>query len=178
MSIFGGQNYPVMSKAYPSYSDALSIDAVVNEMEVAYGARSVQKAAQSAYFIDQSQKFAFWEAIQIGVSQPAFERIREVSPFTDTDWARFLDISTKSLLRYRQDAKHRFKPGHSETILEVAELCTVGVRVFGSPEAYERWLSTPNAALAGHKPQALVGSSYGQQLLLDELIRIDQGIFA
>ncbi|MDP2187508.1 MAG: DUF2384 domain-containing protein [Sphingobacteriaceae bacterium] len=168
-----------MSKEYRPFPEELSLDNLVNDMEVAYGAaRTAKQVPPGAYLVEHSQKFAFWEAIQTGVSQSAFERIRKVSPFTDADWARFLDISTKSLLRYRQDTNHRFKPGHSETILEVAELCTVGVRVFGSPEAYERWLVTPNAALAGHKPQALVGSSYGQQLLLDELIRIDQGIFA
>lgn len=168
-----------MSKEYRPFPEDLYLENFVNDMEVAYGAAGTAKQLlPNAFLVEQSQKFAFWEAIQTGVSQQAFERIREVSPFTDTDWARFLDISTKSLLRYRQDANHRFKPGHSETILEVAELCTVGVRVFGSPEAYEHWLGTPNAALAGQKPQALVGSSYGQQLLLDELIRIDQGIFA
>lgn len=162
-----------MSEDYADYPDE-SVDCLLNELEVAYEVRS----AQPIFTQMPAPKFAFWEASQTGISLRAFERIREVSPFTDADWARFLDISTKSLLRYRQDVNHRFRPGQSETILEIAELCTVGVQVFGSPKAYEHWLGTPNAALAGQKPQALVGSSYGQQLLLDELIRIDQGIFA
>jgi putative toxin-antitoxin system antitoxin component (TIGR02293 family) len=162
-----------MSKSYTTLPDEQSVQQLVHELEVAYGS----SAAGSASALG-SQRIAFWEAIRSGISQAAFERIRHHSPFSDTDWAGFLDISTKSLHRYRQDATHRFKPGQSETILEVAELCTLGLQVLGSPEAYMQWLRTPSAALAGEKPQALVGSSFGHQLLMDELTRMDQGIFA
>lgn len=165
----------VMERRYPTFPEDEHIENVVREFHAVYEYPSSKQRSASKGL---AQKFAHWEAIQNGVGHTAFESIRDLSPFTDADWARFLDISTKSLLRYRQDPSHRFKPGQSETILEVAELCTVGIRVFGSSEAFNHWLGTPNGALAGKKPQELVGSSYGQQLLLDELIRIDQGIFA
>lgn len=170
---FGGTKVSVMAKSYTTLPDDKPVQWLVHELEVAYGLSESATAAPV-----RSHRIAFWEAIRSGISQSAFERIRQQSPFSDTDWASFLDISTKSLHRYRQDTAHRFKPGQSETILEVAELCTLGVKVLGSPKAYEHWLHTPNAALAGERPLSLVGSSFGHQLLLDELTRIDHGIFA
>jgi putative toxin-antitoxin system antitoxin component (TIGR02293 family) len=164
-----------MDHVYPTFPEDDHIENVVSDFHAVHELPlTKQRYAGRAL----AQKFAHWEAIQNGVGHAAFESIRKLSPFSDADWARFLDISTKSLLRYRQDSSHRFKPGQSETILEVAELCTVGIRVFGTSEAFNHWLGTPNGALAGKYPHELVGSSYGQQLLLDELIRIDQGIFA
>lgn len=57
-------------------------------------------------------------AIRRGVPYSLFDLIKNVAPFSDDDWADFLDVSTKSLQRYKQDAK-QFKPIHSKKIIEM-----------------------------------------------------------
>jgi putative toxin-antitoxin system antitoxin component (TIGR02293 family) len=102
--------------------------------------------------------------------------IKDVTPFNETDWADFLDISTKSLQRYKQRSK-QFKPIQSEKIIELAEVTNVGKNVFGSIEKFKLWLETPNFALGNMKPKELLKDSYGKEMVIGELTRIEHGIF-
>jgi|CryBogDrversion2_1035201.scaffolds.fasta_scaffold06003_2 putative toxin-antitoxin system antitoxin component (TIGR02293 family) len=115
--------------------------------------------------------------IREGIPFDFFELLRKISPFTLTQWSEMLDISTKSLLRYR-DSKRKFKAIHSEKIIELAEVTRLGLDIFDSGEQFRLWLETPNQALGRQKPMDLLHDSYGKDLVAGELTRIDQGIFA
>jgi len=93
------------------------------------------------------------------------------------DWANFLNISTKSLQRYRVEKDYVFKPIHSEKIIELAEVTQLGETVFDTQEQFYNWLSRPNQALGNMTPLELLKDSYGKDLVVQELNRIDQGIF-
>lgn len=116
-------------------------------------------------------------AIREGIPFDFFELLQKISPFTLTQWSEMLDLSTKSLLRYR-DSKRKFKAIHSEKIIELAEVTRLGLDVFDSGEQFRLWLETPNQALGRQKPMDLLHDSYGKDLVAGELTRIDQGIFA
>ena len=73
-------------------------------------------------------------AIRTGIPYSLFDLIQHYTPFSESDWADFLDISTKSLHRYRTSPKHHFKRIHSEKIIEMAEVTKVGLDVFSSIE--------------------------------------------
>lgn len=118
------------------------------------------------------------QSIRHGVPYVLFEEIQKQTPFTEEDWADFLNISTKSLQRYKAAEKHIFKPIHSEKIFELAEVTELGKEAFGSHEKFYRWLDTPVMGLGGDKPSDLIKNSYGKELVIDALCRIDQGIFA
>jgi putative toxin-antitoxin system antitoxin component (TIGR02293 family) len=113
--------------------------------------------------------------IRQGVPYSLFSLISSYTPFTESDWAKFLDISTKSLHRYKQTSKS-FKPIHSEKIIELAEVTKVGMDVFGKMEKFKLWLETPNYALGNIKPLDLLSDSYGKELVISELVRINYGI--
>jgi len=49
-----------------------------------------------------SNRLAMILVIREGVPYSLFNLIRNYAPFTENDWATILDISTKSLHRYRQ----------------------------------------------------------------------------
>jgi putative toxin-antitoxin system antitoxin component (TIGR02293 family) len=115
-------------------------------------------------------------AIRSGIPYSLFNLIQDYTPFSENDWASFLDISTKSLQRYRASSEHHFKPIHSEKIIEMAEVTKVGLDVFGSMEKLRLWLNTPNYALGSLKPIELLKDSYGKELVISELIRINHGI--
>lgn len=122
-----------------------------------------------------SDKMLIIKAIKTGIPYSFFELIQENSPFNENDWANFLDISTKSLQRYKISAKH-FKPSQSEKIIEMAEVINVGLDVFSNMEKFKLWLDTPNYALGSMKPMELLMDSYGKELILSELTRINYGI--
>jgi putative toxin-antitoxin system antitoxin component (TIGR02293 family) len=71
--------------------------------------------------------------IKEGIPYSLFNLIKHYAPFSESDWASLLDISTKSLQRYKQSSKH-FKPSQSEKIIEIAEVTNAGLDVFGDTE--------------------------------------------
>lgn len=117
------------------------------------------------------------QSIRHGLPQYLFEEIQHQTPFTEDDWADFLNVSTKSLQRYKADGSHVYKPIHSEKIIELAEVTELGKEVFDDVIKFYKWLDVPNISLAGYKPSELIVSSYGKELVMDELVHIDQGIF-
>ena len=113
--------------------------------------------------------------IKTGVPYSLFNLIKDVTPFSEGDWAAVLGISTKSLLRHKQASK-QFKPLQSEKIIEIAEVTNVGKEVFGDMEKFKLWLDTPNFSLGNLKPMELLKDSYGKELVVSELTRINYGI--
>ncbi len=135
---------------------------------------NVSKHITYATFLED--KMLIIVAIRTGIPYSLFKLIQDYTPFSENDWANFLNISTKSLQRYRASSEHRFKPIHSEKIIEMAEVTKVGLDVFGSMEKLRLWLNTPNYALGKLKPIELLKDSYGKELVISELTRINHGI--
>lgn len=115
--------------------------------------------------------------IRSGIPYPLFSLIKHITPFTENDWASLLEISTKSLNRYKRSSKS-FKPIQSEKILEMAEVTDLGMEVFGDMQKFKLWLNTPVFSLGNNKPFELLKDSYGKEMVIAELIRINHGILA
>ncbi len=122
-------------------------------------------------------KMLMIKAIRAGIPYTLFDLIQHSTPFSENDWANFLDISTKSLQRYKTSPEHHFKPIHSEKIVEMAEVTKVGLDAFGSLEKLKLWLNTPSFALGNLPPIELLKDSYGKEMVIGELHRINHGIF-
>ncbi len=116
--------------------------------------------------------------IQRGIPYALFQQIKEFTPFSDKDWAEFLNLSVKSLQRYKVEKTHFFKPIHSEKIIELTEVALFGTEVFDSSKQFYLWLNTPSFALGNMKPIELLKNSYGKEMVINELNGIEQGIFA
>jgi putative toxin-antitoxin system antitoxin component (TIGR02293 family) len=124
-----------------------------------------------------NNKMLIVHSIRKGVSFSFFNTVKNNSPFTDIEWADFLNLSTKSLQRYKNEKKFVFKPIHSEKIIELAEVTNFGNEVFDNNKDFHSWLNTTSIALDNMKPLELLKNSYGKEMVMDELNRIDQGIF-
>lgn len=128
-----------------------------------------------SYFL--SNRMLMVLVIKEGIPYSLFDLIRHLTPFTETDWANLLDLSTKSLQRYKQSSK-LFKPIQSEKIIEMAEVTSVGLDVFGDMEKFKLWLDTPSFSLGNLKPLELLRDSYGKEMVISELTRLNHGILA
>ena len=117
------------------------------------------------------------KSIRSGIPYSLFAHIKNTTPFTENDWASFLDISTKSLQRYKKDSEYIFKSIHTEKIIELAEVTNMGKDIFDTKEQFYIWLNSTSLALGNMKPIELLKNSYGKEMVLNELNRIDQGIF-
>jgi putative toxin-antitoxin system antitoxin component (TIGR02293 family) len=125
-----------------------------------------------------SNKMQIIRAIETGLPFTFFEFVSKLAPFSETEWAELLNLSTKSLQRYRKTRNFYFRPAQSERIIEMAEVSSVGIETFGSSENFKNWLSAPIFALGGYSPLQLLGHSYGKEMVMAELNAINQGILA
>jgi len=127
-------------------------------------------------FIDN--KLLVINSIRRGLSYNLFKTIMLFSPFSEEEWANYLNISSKSLQRYKKQEDFHFKPIHSEKILEIAEVTSLGKEIFDTNEQFYSWLNTPSLVFNNLTPAELLRDSYGKSLVIDELHRIEHGVFA
>ncbi len=121
--------------------------------------------------------FLILREIQEGVTYEDFESVLNTHPFSITEWAGFLHVSERTLLRYKVDKK-RFDEPLSERIIQIHNLYKKGLETFEEKENLDIWLNTKNVALGGLIPKSLFDSSYGIEILSNELTRISYGVFA
>jgi putative toxin-antitoxin system antitoxin component (TIGR02293 family) len=93
------------------------------------------------------------------------------------EWSGILDLSERTLQRYKKD-KRAFDTLQSEKIVQVTLLIRYGREVFGDEKKFNLWLNAENLSLGNVRPKELLDSSFGIDLLKDELTRIEHGILA
>lgn len=127
--------------------------------------------------LDDKNAYSLINAIKEGIRFSFFEKLAKNIPFTLREWASYLHLSERSLQRFKKE-KGTFNTVSSEKIIEITMLNKYGIEVFGDQDKFNVWLITKNVALGGIKPKDLLDSSFGIQLLKDELTRIEHGILA
>lgn len=124
-----------------------------------------------------SDRMMMVDVIRKGIPTSLFMSIKEMTPFSDQEWSDFLDISLKSLQRYKKESDYVFRSIHSEKIIELMEVTAVGLEVFDTGKDFASWLNANSHALGNRRPIELLRDSYGKEMVLNELHRIDQGVF-
>ena len=151
------------------------VNTLVKEVAAVYKVGLTKKPITYKDFLNN--KMLIVHSIRKGISYSFFNKIKINAPFTDIEWADFLNISTKSLQRYKNKKNHVFKSNHSEKIIELAEVTNFGGEVFDNNDNFYTWLTTISIALGTMKPIELLKNSYGKEMVMEELNRIDQGVF-
>lgn len=162
-------------KPYPPPPDTTSL---LNDELVAYHAKTVASpllTSVGAKIFEDA--LAVRALIGAGIPYRLFETIQASLPFSEQDWAHFLELSTKSLQRYKLEPAFYFKGFHAQRILEVTEVMQAGMAFFGSLPKLEHWLRTPAFIFDNLKPIDLLQDSYGKELVLASLHRMKHGIF-
>ena len=87
--------------------------------------------------------------------------------------------ATARLTRGRMLQKKQMLPfDEAEKSVRVARALVKARRVFEDDDSARRWLLTPSKALGGARPLSLLESADGFTLVMDELGRIDYGVYS
>lgn len=120
-------------------------------------------------------EYVILKVIRDGISYKEFEQIRNRSKMTLLEWADFMNISERTLLRYAKNDENLDKVT-SERVVEIAILQERGSQVLGSLENFNAWMNSEIRSLNNNKPKAFLDSSFGIQILKNTLGRIEHGI--
>ena len=121
-------------------------------------------------------KFDFIDLIRKGVSRKALDFLMETTGITPVEMASIMHTSDRTLRRYT--ASKLLNPEQSERVIELARLYSRGEDVFGSLDAFKEWIDSSVIALGNKKPKEFFDTSLGIELLMEELGRIEHGVFA
>jgi putative toxin-antitoxin system antitoxin component (TIGR02293 family) len=92
------------------------------------------------------------------------------------DTAELIGVSVRTYQRQKRTANMTFAA--SENVLKLAELYETGITAFDdNEESFIAWLNSPIPALNNEKPIELLSSNLGIDLVKEELLRIEYGIY-
>ena len=120
------------------------------------------------------------ELIQIsreGLDAHTFEEIVERLPFSLQEWARFLSVSERTLIRVRKENKSLGTTA-SDKVIRITQMYQKGVEVFRDEQKFCQWLEARIMAVGGVEPKSLLDTSFGLELVNDTLGQIEFGVFA
>jgi putative toxin-antitoxin system antitoxin component (TIGR02293 family) len=112
----------------------------------------------------------------IGVTKNAVSHLANYLSFSWKQVADLLPVTERTLQRYR--STQHFNPAVSEQVLHIAEILAKGADVFKDKKKFLLWLNTPHKVFAGKTPFKMLGSCFGTELVLEELGRIEFGVYS
>jgi uncharacterized protein (DUF2384 family) len=105
-----------------------------------------------------------------------FEKIAGRVPFTLSEWANILHLSERTLQRYAKN-KSSFEGIYTDRILHIEQLINLGLEIFGNADAFYEWLHKEKKVLGYTLNFQSLYSMQGIQYLIDQLERIQQGVY-
>lgn len=118
-------------------------------------------------------KMEFIDRIRDGVTKDEWKQLIKSIGATEKEFESIIPSSISSLQK-----KEIYDKGTSERIYELAGLFGLGYSVFDCPEDFKTWLVTPSRTLGGKKPFELLDSSFGFQLVENEIVRIQYNVYS
>jgi len=112
-----------------------------------------------------------------GVKTSFLSDLMQLLGLKKQETASLINISPKTLDRHISASKP-FIGLQSDRILELAELHQKGEQVFGTTEKFRLWLSSPIAVLNNTAPREWLDTQQGIKAIMNEIGRIEHGIFA
>ncbi|MCP4122709.1 MAG: DUF2384 domain-containing protein [Bacteroidetes bacterium] len=112
-----------------------------------------------------------------GVDANLFYDMVDITGLSKQALAAYLDISTKTLERYRKQHK-KLNSFRSEMLLKLVTLYKKGLEIFDDINAFRTWLNKPAYGLDNTIPAKLMITSTGIDVIIHELTRIEFGDLA
>lgn len=112
----------------------------------------------------------------IGITKNAVSHLADYLSLSWKQVADLLPVTERTLQRY--SSYQHFSPAVSEQVLHIAEVMAKGTEVFQDKGKLAIWLNTPHKVFHGKTPFAMLGSRFGMELVLEELGRLEFGVYS
>jgi putative toxin-antitoxin system antitoxin component (TIGR02293 family) len=118
----------------------------------------------------------FVTIIRNGVPKKALDTLLDKTGITTSEISEIIHTSDRTLRRYTPQQK--LNPDQTERVIQLAHLYSRGEEVFEGLTEFKEWMNSAVIALGNKKPKEFLDTSIGIDYLIEELGRIEHGIFA
>jgi uncharacterized protein (DUF2384 family) len=109
-------------------------------------------------------------------SNSKFETLAAKLPLTLKEWASIIHLSDRTLQRYAKENKP-FDGIYADRLLQIEKVITEAAKVFKKPIDFYYWLNEHHTVFNYTFSIASLQTQDGIHMLLDELGRIQQGVY-
>lgn len=120
--------------------------------------------------------FDLMDLARQGLFRSAMDSLADLLKLSTKDLVQYLHISERTLQRY--DEQKKLSTELSDHLIQLARVYARAVEVFGDKDKAVKWLKYPSTALGGITPLSCLDNFSGIELILDELGRIEYGVYA
>lgn len=113
------------------------------------------------------------DRIRDGVKKSDWKQLINSIGSTEKEFEKILPASISSMQKRTVYDKET-----SERIYELARLFGLGYNVFDTKDDFKNWLMTPSRPLGNKQPFELLDSSFGFELVENEIIRIQYNVYS
>jgi putative toxin-antitoxin system antitoxin component (TIGR02293 family) len=107
-----------------------------------------------------------------------YDRVEALKGRGFTSEELYAIVAPRRTLARRKENNEYLTVAESDRVLRLERIAEHADRVFGNHEKAQRWLRSEIIALDGAKPIDLLASETGANIVFEELVRIDYGMFA
>lgn len=164
------------SKKIKSYTDQDEPPTVVEEAAVQYetlrvilgGHRNVNKSLAGTFdLIDLSRA---------GIKKSTLKSLAEYLGITMETMSSLLHSSYRNIQRKDEDGL--LDTLKTEKVLELGSFAQRGIEVIGSKESFAEWIHSPLISLGNKTPLDFLDTSFGIQMVIKLLGRLEQGVYS
>ena len=150
-----------------TYENTPSEKHLLQEAAAAYESASLQQRMSDHLYLAH---------IRDGMTSIHFFKMLEDSGLSLEEMANILHVTSRTLRRIEHGQK--LSLDISEKILQLRRLYNAGTLVFGDREKFVQWLRKPLMALDGSTPLSYLDTSFGIDIILSMLGRIEHGVYS
>lgn len=118
-------------------------------------------------------KMELIDRIREGVRKVDWKELIQFTGSTEKEFENILPGSISSMQK-----KTVYDKETSERIYEVARLFGLGYEVFDTKDEFKQWLMTPSRTLGNKVPFDLLDSSFGFEIVENEIVRIQHNVYS
>ncbi|MES2818176.1 MAG: antitoxin Xre/MbcA/ParS toxin-binding domain-containing protein [Pseudomonadota bacterium] len=122
---------------------------------------------------------AVYRVTEKGIPIKALSRFAESVEMFNIDFLlmKLTGLSERTIQRRLKSPEEALNSEQSARAIRGAQILDQAVRVIGTPELAESWMSKPAKGLDGLKPIDLLDNSIGAQLVSEFLTRLEYGVY-
>ncbi len=116
---------------------------------------------------------------QVAVADYSYKKLKRIAdmvPFTQSEWANMLHLSERTLQRYAK-SNSSFEGIYTDRILLLQEMINLGLETFTDANAFYSWLKKDKPVLGQKINFESLYSDRGIQEVIDQLTRIQYGVY-
>ncbi|NCI45967.1 antitoxin Xre-like helix-turn-helix domain-containing protein [Sediminibacterium soli] len=109
-------------------------------------------------------------------SYKKLKKVMDAAPFTQSEWADMLHLSERTLQRYAKN-NTSFEGIYTDRILLLQEMIELGLETFADGQAFYNWLKKDKPVMGQVLNFHSLASDRGIQEMIDQLLRIQYGVY-